>query len=206
MVPSCAEGGVLGVLPGVIGLLQGVEALKLLLGKGKPLVGRMILYDALESRFREMKVHKDPSCPICSKNPTITKLIDYQHFCGIEDPDSDELAVGGPLRMLTKDEITVEDLKKRMDQKQSMLLLDVRNPDEFAICKIGEPKLIPLHELSQRYDEIPKDKPIVAYCHHGVRSIRAAQLLLKQGFADVKSLHGGINVWSEKIDPSVPRY
>jgi sulfur-carrier protein adenylyltransferase/sulfurtransferase len=206
MVPSCAEGGVLGVLPGVIGLLQAMECLKLILGKGKVLIGKMLLYDALESKFREVKVPKDPNCPICGKNPTITKLIDYQQFCGIEDPDSDELAVGGPVRMLTKDEITVEDLKQRLDKKQEFTLLDVRNPDEFMICRIGDAKLIPLFELTQRWDELPKDKPLVAYCHHGVRSIRAVHLLQKQGFADVKSLHGGINVWSEKIDPSMPRY
>lgn len=206
MVPSCAEGGVLGVLPGIIGNLQAVEALKLLLGKGKPLVGRMILYDALEARFREMKVHKDPNCPICGTNPTITKLIDYQQFCGIDSADSDELVVGGRVRALTKDEITVEDLKQRIDKKADVTLLDVRNPDEFAICRIADAKLIPIYELPQRYDELPKDKPVVAYCHHGIRSIRAAQLLLKNGFSDVKSLYGGINTWSEKIDPSLPRY
>ncbi len=206
MVPSCAEGGVLGVLPGVIGSMQATEALKILLGKGKPLIGRMLLFDALEAKFREVKVRKDPNCPICGKNPTITKLIDYQQFCGIEDPDSDELAVGGPVRMLTKNEITVEELKQRLDKKMRLMLLDVRNPDEFAICRIGDPKLIPLHELHQRYDEVPKGDPIVVYCHHGVRSLRAVQLLEKSGFTDVKSLHGGINAWSEKIDPSVPRY
>lgn len=206
MVPSCAEGGVLGVLPGVIGLMQGVEALKLLLGKGKPLIGKMLLYDALEARIREVKVPKDPNCPICGNNPTITQLIDYQEFCGITDPDSDELAVGGPTRMLTPNEITAEDLKQRLDKKLPIVLLDVRNPDEFSICRIGEPKLIPLHELPQRHDEISKDRPIVVYCHHGVRSLRAAQILQKQGFADVKSLHGGINAWSEKIDASIPRY
>ena len=206
MVPSCAEGGVLGVLPGVIGLLQGIEALKLLLGKGKPLIGRMILFDALEGRFREVKVHKDPNCPICGPSPTITKLIDYQQFCGIEDPDSDELAVGGPVRPLTRDEITVQDLKQRLDKKTDFTLLDVRNPDEFSIGRIGQPKLIPLHELPQRFNEVPRDKPVIIYCHHGVRSLRAAHLLHQKGFADVKSLHGGINAWSEKIDPSVPRY
>jgi sulfur-carrier protein adenylyltransferase/sulfurtransferase len=206
MVPSCAEGGVLGVLPGIIGLLQAMEALKILLGKGKLLIGKMLLYDALEAKFREVKVPKDPNCPICGKNPTITKLIDYQQFCGIEDPDSDELAVGGPVRALTKDEITVENLKERLDKKEDFTLLDVRNPDEYSICRIADAKLIPLYELSQRYDELPKDKPVVAYCHHGVRSIRAAQILSKGGFANVKSLHGGINTWSEKIDPSVPRY
>ncbi len=206
MVPSCAEGGVLGVLPGIIGLLQGMEALKILLGKGKPLIGRMLFYDALEARFRDIKIHKDPDCPICGKSPTITQLIDYQHFCGIEDPDSDELAVGALLRPLTKDEIKPEDLKQRLDKKTDMLLLDVRNPDEYAICKIGDPKLIPLYELSQRFDELPKDQSIVVYCHHGVRSIRAAQILLKKDFADVKSLYGGIHGWSEKIDPDMPRY
>jgi sulfur-carrier protein adenylyltransferase/sulfurtransferase len=207
MVPSCAEGGVLGVLPGIIGLLQASEALKLLLGKGKPLIGRMILFDALEARFREVKVQKDPNCPICGTNPTIKELIDYQHFCGIEDPDSDELAVGSPVRPLTKDEISVDELKSRLDKKEDLFLLDVRNPDEYTICRIGEsPRLIPLYELGQRYDEIPKDKAVVAYCHHGVRSIRAAQLLNKRGFSAVKSLHGGINLWSEKIDPGVPRY
>jgi sulfur-carrier protein adenylyltransferase/sulfurtransferase len=164
------------------------------------------LYDGLEARFREVKVPKDPSCPICGKNPTITKLIDYQQFCGIEDPDSDELAVGGPVRALTKDEITVENLKERLDKKEDFILLDVRNPDEFSICRIGEAKLIPLYELSQRYDELAKEKSVVVYCHHGVRSLRAAQILSKGGFTNVKSLHGGINTWSEKIDPSVPRY
>lgn len=206
MVPSCAEGGVLGVLPGVIGLLQGIEALKLLLGKGKPLIGKMLLFDALEARFREIKVRKDPGCPICGTNPTITQLIDYQQFCGIEDPDSDELAVGGPTRTLTRDEITVEELKQRLDRKADLTLVDVRNPDEFAICRIAQPTLIPLHELPQRYDELPRDKPVLVYCHHGVRSLRAVQLLMKNGFADVKSVHGGINAWSEKIDPRVPRY
>ncbi len=206
LVPSCAEGGVLGVLPGVIGLLQGVEALKLLLGKGESLIGRMILFDALEGRFREMKVRKDPNCPICGKSPSITQLVDYQQFCGIQDPDSDELAVGGPVRALTRDEITVEELKQRLDGKGGFTLLDVRNPDEFVICQIGNPRLIPLQELAQRYDELPRDKPVIVYCHHGVRSLRAAQLLLKNGFVDVKSVYGGINSWSEKIDPRVPRY
>ncbi len=206
MVPSCAEGGVLGVLPGVIGLLQGIEALKLILGKGKPLIGRMLLFDALEAKFREVKIHKDPNCPICGKTPTITQLIDYQQFCGIQDPDSDELAVGGPTRMLTKNEITVEELKQRLDGKKDFTLLDVRNPDEFAICRITEPILIPLHELSQRYTELSRRKPMVVYCHHGVRSFRAVQWLLRNGFTDVKSLHGGIHAWSEKIDPRMPRY
>lgn len=206
MVPSCAEGGVLGVLPGVIGLLQGVEALKLLLGKGKPLIGKMILYDALEARFREVKVPKDPDCPICGKNPTITKLIDYQQFCGIENPDSDELAVGAPLRKMTKDEITAEDLKEQIAKNPMTMVLDVRNPSEYAICRIEGSKFIPLTELAERYDELVKEKPIVVYCHHGVRSLRAAQLLRKNGFADVKSLFGGINAWSEKVDPNIPRY
>jgi len=206
LVPSCAEGGVLGVLPGVIGLLQGIEALKLLLGKGDPLIGRMILFDALGGRFREMKVRKDPDCPICGQTPSITQLMDYQAFCGIQDADSDELTVGGPARPLTGNEITVEDLKQRLDRKEKLILLDVRNPDEFTICRVDGAILMPLHELIHRCDDLPRDKPIIVYCHHGVRSLRAVQLLQQSGFANVKSVYGGIDAWSEKIDPRIPRY
>ncbi|HEX4048956.1 MAG TPA: molybdopterin-synthase adenylyltransferase MoeB [Elusimicrobiota bacterium] len=194
LVPSCAEGGVLGVLPGVIGTMQAIETIKLLLGIGRPLVGRLMLYDALEQSWRTLKVKKNPACPVCGENPTIKAPIDYEAFCGLKEK---------PTNMIP--EITVEELKAKLDKKEKFVLLDVREPHEYEIAKIPGSKLIPLGELDKRVGELDKSSKLIVHCKMGGRSARAVTFLRAQGF-DATNVAGGIHDWSERIDPSVPTY
>ena len=196
LVPSCAEGGVLGVLPGIIGSLQANEVIKLILGEGEPMIGRLLLFDALRMRFRELSLKKDPDCPLCSEHPTQTELIDYQEFCGIPGTHP-EMGEGF--------EISVHDLKAMMDEERDFTLLDVRNPTEWQIGHIDGARLIPLHELPDRLGELDTADQLVVQCHSGQRSARATQLLREMGYRAV-NLAGGIDAWSAEIDPSVPRY
>jgi molybdopterin/thiamine biosynthesis adenylyltransferase/rhodanese-related sulfurtransferase len=198
LVPSCAEGGVLGILPGAIGTIQATETVKLILGIGEPLIGRLLLYDALGMNFREMKLRKDPNCPICGQNPTVTELIDYQEFCGIPQAQATEQENGVP-------EITVEELKQKLDNGENVNVLDVREPHEYEVANIGA-KLIPLGELPERLVELDQDENFAIHCKTGGRSARAVQLLQSAGFQNVYNVKGGINAWSEEIDPSVPKY
>ena len=199
-VPSCAEGGVLGILPGVIGVLQAIETVKLILGIGDPLIGRLLLFDALKMKFKEMKLRKNPLCPICGPNKTITGLIDYEQFCGAP-------AREGPTQEAPQvPEITCADLKKRIDSKKSFVLVDVREPHEYQISKIAGSTLIPLGEIPKRWQEIPQDQEIVLQCKAGVRSAKALLFLQQQGYKKLLNLKGGIDAWSEEIDPSLPRY
>ena len=199
MVPSCAEGGVLGVLPGIIGCIQATEIIKLALGKGEPLINRLMLYSALDMSFRELKLRRDPKCPICGENPTITELIDYQEFCGIGDEPDEPQA--------HPDEVSVQDMKKAMDDSSSdIAFLDVREYDEVEIAKIEGAPLIPLGELPQRFMELDPNQTIYIHCKVGGRSLKAVEFLKQQGFKYCKSVAGGINAWSDDIDSSVPRY
>ena len=199
MVPSCAEGGVLGVLPGIIGCIQATEIIKLALGKGEPLINRLMLYSALDMSFRELKLRRDPKCPICGENPTITELIDYQEFCGIGDEPDEPQA--------HPDEVSVQDMKKAMDNSSSdIAFLDVREYDEVEIAKIEGVPLIPLGELPQRFMELDPNQTIYIHCKVGGRSLKAVEFLKQQGFKYCKSVAGGINAWSDDIDSSVPRY
>jgi adenylyltransferase/sulfurtransferase len=203
LVPSCAEGGVLGVLPGVIGTIQATEAIKLITGIGEPLIGRFLIYDALRMKFRELKLKRDPDCPVCGTNPTVTELIDYEQFCGVA-PAAPEVAVSTSTNNET--ETDVKELKRKIDAREDFFLLDVREPNEFQIGRIPGSTLIPLGEVPQRVSEIPRDKEIVVHCKMGGRSARAATFLRQQGYKNVKNLKGGILDWSDKIDPSVPKY
>ncbi len=203
LVPSCAEGGVLGVLPGIIGVIQATESIKLILGIGEPLIGRFLIYDALKMRFRELKLRKDPECPVCGTRPTVTKLIDYEQFCGIRPEPAAAQATGAGV---SDWEITPVDLKKRLDAGDDVLILDVREPNEYQINRIPGSVLIPLGELPRRYAELPKDKDIVAHCKMGGRSAKAMEFLQTVGFKRVKSLRGGILEWIDKVDPSQPKY
>jgi molybdopterin/thiamine biosynthesis adenylyltransferase/rhodanese-related sulfurtransferase/molybdopterin converting factor small subunit len=202
LVPSCAEGGVLGVLPGVIGTIQATEAVKLIMGIGEPLIGRFLIYDALRMKFRELKLKKDPDCPVCGTHPTVTALIDYEQFCGIAPAAEVEMAAPES----SDTEIDVRELKRKMDAKENFFLLDVREPNEYQIGRIPGSTLIPLGEVPQRYQEIPKDREVVVHCKMGGRSAKAAAFLRQQGFSNVKNLKGGILDWSDKVDPSVPKY
>jgi sulfur-carrier protein adenylyltransferase/sulfurtransferase len=197
LVPSCAEGGVLGILPGLIGLMQATEAIKLILGKGEPLIGRLLLVDALAMRFRELKLRKNPECPACGAHPTITRLIDYNEFCGIRGEEQ-PVVTGVP-------EITPEELKRRLDAGEELFILDVREPHEYKICNL-QGYLIPLGELPKRVHELDSSREIVAHCRSGVRSGKAVEFLQQAGFRKVSNLAGGILAWSDKVDPSVPKY
>ena len=197
LVPSCAEGGVLGILPGLLGVIQATEVIKLILGSGDPLVGRLLLVDALAMRFRELRLRKNPECPVCGANPTVRELIDYQEFCGIRGEEA-PASSGVP-------EIRPEELKARLDAGDDVFILDVREPHEYQICNIGG-HLIPLGELPARMNELDSSREIVAHCRSGVRSAKAVTLLRQAGFAKVKNLAGGILAWSDKVDPSVPKY
>jgi adenylyltransferase/sulfurtransferase len=197
LVPSCAEGGVLGVLPGVIGTIQATEAIKLILGAGEPLIGRLLLYDAFTMRFRELKLRRDPACPVCGDNPTVKALIDYEQFCGVVPA-----AAAVP-------ETTVATLKARLDRGDRLFILDVREPSEFQICRIPGSTLIPLGELSRRLAELPSgaDRPdIVVHCKMGGRSAKAVKQLVDAGFTRVENLKGGILEWIDKVDPSQSKY
>jgi adenylyltransferase/sulfurtransferase len=198
LVPSCAEGGVLGILPGAIGVIQATETVKLVLGIGEPLIGRLLLYDALGMSFREMKLRKDPNCPVCGENPTVTELIDYQEFCGVPQAQAAEQENGVP-------EITVEELKSKLDNGENVNVLDVREPHEYEVANLGA-RLIPLAELPERLAELDQDENLAVHCKTGGRSARAVKLLQDAGFQNVYNVKGGINAWSEEIDPSVPKY
>jgi molybdopterin/thiamine biosynthesis adenylyltransferase/rhodanese-related sulfurtransferase len=203
LVPSCAEGGVLGVLPGIVGTIQATEAIKLIIGQGDPLIGRLLLFDALTMKFRELKLRKNPACPVCGDNPTINELIDYEAFCGMSASAGEPLPTNR--ENLRQWEITPEELKAKLDKKEDVFVLDVREPHEFEICNL-DGYLIPLRDLSSRLNELDSSKEIVAYCHVGVRSQRAVEFLRTAGFKKVKNLVGGIEAWSVRIDPTVPRY
>ena len=200
LVPSCAEGGVLGILPGLVGVIQATEVIKLILGKGESLAGRLLLVDALNMRFRELKLRKNPECPVCGENPTVTELIDYQHFCGIvpETPEDKTLKNGIP-------QITVKELKRRLDAGEDVQLIDVREPYEYQIAQIGG-KLIPQNDVPQRLAEIDRDREVVVQCRSGARSQKIAEFLKQAGYARVVNLAGGILAWSEEIDPKVQKY
>ena len=199
-VPSCAEGGVLGILPGVIGCIQATEAIKLVLGKGRPLIGRLLLYDALEMRFREVKIKRNPECPVCGDRPTIRELIDYEQFCGVRG----EGVASEALESLP--ETTVEEVKARLDRGDDFDILDVRNPEEWQICRIDGAKLVPLDELASRMHELDLARDIVVHCKSGVRSAKAVALLREAGFRRVTNVRGGILEWARTIDPSMPMY
>ncbi|HEY8902632.1 MAG TPA: molybdopterin-synthase adenylyltransferase MoeB [Chthoniobacterales bacterium] len=200
MVPSCAEGGVLGVLPGVIGVIQAIEAIKLVCGVGEPLIGRLLHFDALKMKFREFKVRKDPKCPVCSENPTITELIDYEQFCGIPQAAAAEEAEP-PVP-----EISVEDLKRKQDAGEAFVLLDVREPYEYDIARIPGSKLIPLGQLHARLSELDTADEIVIHCKSGYRSASALRELQAAGFSKLWNVTGGIAAWADRVDPSVAKY
>src|SRR5882724_6489683 len=195
LVPSCAEGGVLGILPGLIGVVQATETVKLILGNGEPLVGRLLLYDALAMRFRELKLRRNPECPMCGDHPTITQLIDYQQFCGVmvQEPP--------PVPGSNETEIDPEEVKRKMEHGDRFQILDVREPHEYLICNIPGAKLIPLGELPKRVNELDTAQDIVVHCKTGVRSGKAVDFLKQAGFRKVKNMRGGIIGWSDKVDP-----
>jgi len=197
LVPSCAEGGVLGVLPGIVGSIQAMETIKLILGNGEPLVGRLLLFDALMMRFRELKLRKNPDCPMCGEKRTITKLIDYQEFCGIRGEEA--------APTVSVPEITPKELKARLDRGDDLYILDVREPHEYQICQIGG-HLIPLGDLARRVNELDSSREIVAHCRSGKRSADAVAFLRQAGFRKVWNLKGGILAWSDEVDPRVPKY
>ena len=203
LVPSCAEGGVLGVLPGIIGVIQATEAIKVMLGIGEPLIGRFLIYDALKMRFRELKLRKDPECPVCGTNPTVTELIDYEQFCGMRPEPAATQTSGAAVANW---EITPVELKQKLDAGETPFILDVREPNEYQINKIAGSTLIPLGELPRRYQELPRDRDIVAQCKMGSRSAKAMEFLQSVGFTRVKNLRGGILAWIDTVDPSQPKY
>lgn len=202
LVPSCAEGGVLGVLPGIIGVIQATEAIKVILGIGEPLVGRFLIYDALRMRFRELKLRRDPECPVCGTNPTVTKLIDYEQFCGIRPEVEQPAQEAG----VADWEMSPVALKRRLDAGEDVFVLDVREPNEYQINRIEGSTLIPLGELPRRYQELDKGRSIVCQCKMGSRSAKAMEFLQSVGFTDVKNLKGGILGWIDAVDPSQPKY
>lgn len=200
LVPSCAEGGVLGILPGVVGTIQASEVVKLIIGEGTPLIGRLLFIDVLNMEPRILKLRKDPDCPVCGENATVTELIDYQEFCGIgrgEEPEEEKPKV---------EEITVEEFSTIKENKADFVLIDVREPHEYEICSLEGSRLIPLGELKDRTDELDPKDDIVVHCHHGGRSMKAATFLVEQGFSKVKNLKGGIDEWAEKYDSEMARY
>jgi molybdopterin/thiamine biosynthesis adenylyltransferase/rhodanese-related sulfurtransferase len=199
MVPSCAEGGVLGVLPGTVGLLQATEAVKLIMGEGKPLIGRLLLFNALDMKFRELKIRRDPACPMCGDHPTIKELIDYEQFCGMGRGHEEAEASAGA-------EIDAQTLKEWMDAKKKFVLVDVREPNEWEIAHIEGAKLIPLGQIAGRVNELDSADEIVLQCHHGSRSARAQAALAKFGFKKTYNLMGGIDAWATEVEPGMPRY
>jgi molybdopterin/thiamine biosynthesis adenylyltransferase/rhodanese-related sulfurtransferase len=199
-VPSCAEGGVLGILPGLIGCIQATETVKLLLGQGSPLIGRLLLYDALQMSFREFKVRRNPKCPVCGEQPTVTKLIDYEQFCGMRGQEAPPPVAAG------SDALTVEELKQRLDRGEALFILDVRNPEEIQICRLAGSTVIPLPQLSQRFGELDRNREIIVHCKSGMRSQKAIQFLRQQGFTRLKNLAGGILAWADRIDKTMLKY
>lgn len=197
LAPSCAEGGVLGILPGLVGLIQATETIKLILGAGEPLIGRLLLVDALTMRFRELKLRKNPDCSMCGRKRTITELIDYDQFCGIRGQEA------APAPSAT--DVTPEELKRRLDAGEDLFVLDVREPHEYQICNLGG-YLIPLNDLPKRVSELDTSREIIVHCKMGGRSAKAVDLLRKSGFSKVHNLAGGINAWAERVDPNVPKY
>ena len=199
MVPSCAEGGVLGVLPGIVGCIQATEILKLALGKGTSLINRLLFFNALDMKFRELKLRRDPACPLCGDHPTIKELIDYEVFCGI--PAQTAEPVGNP------DEVTVQDMKQALDDPSlNIKVVDVREPDEYEIAHIDGVPLLPLSQLQERFTELDPNQQYYLHCKVGVRSMKALTFLRQQGFKYLKNVKGGITAWSEEIDSNVPRY
>jgi adenylyltransferase/sulfurtransferase len=198
LVPSCAEGGVLGVLPGIVGSIQANETIKLIIGKGEVLKGRLVVFDALKMSFRELRLRQNPDCPVCGTHPTIRKLIDYYEFCGIRGQEAQPPSLAVP-------EIEPTELKRRLDAGEEVFILDVREPHEYQICNL-KGYLIPLGDLPKRVSELDSARTIVAHCRSGVRSAQAVEFLQKAGFRKVSNLKGGILAWSEKVDPSVPKY
>ncbi len=192
-VPNCAQAGVLGVLPGIIGTLQAVEAIKLIVGIGEPLIGRLLHFDALKVKFRELNLRRDPQCPVCGENPTIFSPIDYDQFCGVRDEETVPI-------------ISVNELKRKMDAREAFKLVDVREPFEYEIARIDGAQLIPLGEIAERAGELQREQQIVVHCHSGTRSAQAVRLLQHRGFNNVYNLEGGIDAWSDQIDPSVLKY
>jgi adenylyltransferase/sulfurtransferase len=199
LVPSCAEGGVLGVLPGIIGTIQAMETIKLILGRGEPLIGRLLLFNALKMQFRELKLRKNPHCPVCGTNPVIRELIDYEEFCGVRGEES-----SGPVDAI--EEITPTDLKRRLDSGEDIFLLDVREPVEWQICRLDGAVLIPMNTIPARMHELDSAREIVVYCRSGKRSAQITAFLKAAGFRKVKNLQGGILQWSDEVDPTVPKY
>ena len=197
LVPSCAEGGVLGILPGLVGIIQATETIKLILGTGEPLIGRLLLVDALAMRFRELKLRKNPDCPACGTHPTVTELIDYNQFCGIR---GEEAAAPNTMK-----DMTVEELKQRLDKGDDLFVLDVREPHEYQICNLGG-HLIPLNDLPKRVSELDSSREIVVHCKMGGRSAKAVDFLRQSGFSRVHNVAGGITAWADRIDPKVPKY
>jgi adenylyltransferase/sulfurtransferase len=201
MVPSCAEGGVLGILPGIIGIIQATEAIKLIMGRGETLVGRLLLFNAMEMKFREVQLRKDPDCPLCGKNPTVKALIDYEQFCGISRGKE------APAQTTVPEEITVKDLKQILDKNgKKIVLVDVREQEEWDIVHLPQAKLIPLATLPERVNELDTADEIYVHCKMGGRSAKAVRFLQQSGFKKVKNVKGGIDAWAQEIDPSLPRY
>ena len=198
LVPSCAEGGVLGILPGVVGTIQATEVVKLIIGAGEPLINRFLVYDALRMRFRELKLRRDPECPVCGDNPTVRKLIDYEQFCGVTALPTDEIGDG--------EGTTVEELRDWINQDPDLFILDVREPQEFQICRIPGSILIPLNDLPKRLTELEGHDEMVVHCKSGVRSAKAVKLLHEAGFKKAQNLRGGILAWIDRVDPSLPKY
>ena len=200
LVPSCAEGGVLGVLPGVVGCIQATETIKLILGAGEPLIGRFLIFDALRMKFRELKLKKDPDCPVCGTHPTVTKLIDYEQFCGVQSATQEAPMSGNTT------EISAVDFKKRLDRGDKLTIVDVREPHEYQINRIPSSTLIPLGDIPKRYVELDPSDEIVVHCKMGGRSAKAADFLRSKGYTKVLNLTGGILEWIDKVDPSQPKY
>ncbi len=207
LVPSCAEGGVLGVLPGVIGVIQATEAIKLITGIGEPLIGRFMIYDALRMKFRELKLRKDPDCPVCGTHPTVTALIDYEEFCGLRpNVEAEAAAAASNAGAVTQTEISAVELKQRLDRGDRLTIVDVREPNEYQINRIPGSQLIPLGEVPRRYAELDEEEEIIVHCKMGGRSAKAADYLRTVGFKRVLNLRGGILDWVDKVDPSQPKY
>jgi sulfur-carrier protein adenylyltransferase/sulfurtransferase len=198
LVPSCAEGGVLGVLPGIIGCIQALETIKLIIGQGKPLIGRLLLFDALQLKFRELKLRKNPECPVCGEHPTVTELIDYDQFCGVRGEDH--------IVPVTVPEISAREVKRMMDDRKPFVLVDVREPHEYQICYIPGSTLIPLGEIPRRMHELNSADEIVVHCRSGQRSAQAVAFLMKAGFRKIHNLQGGVLAWADEVDPTMPRY